>query len=290
MFGNLPVRDMVYASRKEANKEHLLRQSASFAHFSGCVYNKRTMMQWNTLLKSLGFTDSEARIYLLSLEAGPSAVQDLAKKAKVSRVTTYAVIESLTERGLMSHVQKGKKTLYAAESPERLVSFVHTRVKQMESTLREVESLIGDLKLLQRGEKPVVKMFEGKEGLEAIHDDILKTHPKVLFEMSNVDALHALFPKENFIPYQKEIEKKNILIHGIGLYSQNLTPKSHVKAVQLPSKDFSFFGNITIYENKTALTSLQGKNISVLIESDVIAQTMKELFRLASEGAKNFKK
>lgn len=248
------------------------------------------MAQWNTLLKTLGFTDSEAKLYLLSLEAGPSSVQDLAKKAKVSRVTTYAAIETLSERGLMSNVQKGKKTLYAAESPERLVSFVHTRVKQMESTLHDVEGLIGDLKLLQRGEKPVVKMFEGKEGLKAIQDDVLKTNPDVIFEMSNVDALHSLFSKEEFLPYQKELEKRNIRLEGIALYSQPLTSRKNIRSFQLPEKDFSFFGNITIYDNKIALTSTRGKNISVLIESEILAQTMKELFRLAMVGAEKHKK
>ena len=46
------------------------------------------MTQWNNLLKTLGFTESEAKIYLISLEMGPASVQDLARKAKVSRVTT----------------------------------------------------------------------------------------------------------------------------------------------------------------------------------------------------------
>ncbi len=248
------------------------------------------MMQWNTLLKSLGFTDNEAKIYLLSLETGPSAVQDLAKKAKVSRVTTYAVIETLSERGLMSNVQKGKKTLYAAESPERLVSFVRTRVMQMETTLREVESLIGDLKLLQHGEKPIVKMFEGTEGLKAIHDDILHTNPNVILEMSNIDALLALFSREEFIPYQKELERRKIKTENILLYSKPLTSRAGAKDRQLPAGEFSFFGDITIYKNKIALTTLRGKNISVLIENEIIAQTMRELFRLASEGAERHKK
>src|SRR5438552_3905136 len=72
----------------------------------------RHMVHWEKLLRSLGFTESEAKIYLLSLEMGATPVQDLAKKAKVSRVTTYTVIESLMADGLMSTVQKGKKNLY----------------------------------------------------------------------------------------------------------------------------------------------------------------------------------
>lgn len=248
------------------------------------------MMQWNTLLRSLGFTDSESKIYLLSLEMGPSSVQDIAKKAKVSRVTTYAAIEALKKHGLMSSVEKGKKTLYAAESPDRLVSFVHTRMKQMENTLREVESTINELKLMQRGDKPVVKLFEGKEGLKAIQDDILKSNPKEILEMSNYDALKAVFESDELEPYRAELDRKKIPHEGIILYKQPLERRMHATNVhQLSSKDFSFFGNITIYNNKIALTTFQGNNIAVLIESEILAETMRVMFRLASEAAKNHK-
>jgi len=165
------------------------------------------MTQWNKLLKSLGFNESEANTYLASLEMGPSSVQDLAKKAKVSRVTAYAVIDDLMKQGLMSTVQKGKKTLYVAESPERLTSFVGSRVKEMEATLHEVESSLQELKLIQRGEKPVVKMFEGREALKAIEDDVVKTRPKLIDEFVNLDALQTLYPPEERAPFFKELDK-----------------------------------------------------------------------------------
>ena len=141
------------------------------------------MTQWKKLLKSFGFSENEANVYLTSLEMGPSSVQDLAKRAKVSRVTTYAVIGTLTKRGLMSTVEKNKKKLFIAESPERLISFVNARVNEMEGALKEVEASMHELKLIQRGEKPVVKMFEGPEALKAIQDDLLKTNPN--FKISN---------------------------------------------------------------------------------------------------------
>ena len=152
------------------------------------------MTQWKKLLKTLGFTDSEAVLYLASIEMGPAPVQDLARRAKVSRVTTYAVIESLSERGLMSSVEKGKKKLFVAESPERLVSFVHGRVTEMQATLKEVEGTLNELKLMQKGEKPVVKLFEGREALKAIEDDLLATKPEMVQEFGNVDAIKQLYP------------------------------------------------------------------------------------------------
>ena len=243
------------------------------------------MLQWNTLLKSLGFTDSESKIYLISLEMGPSSVQDIAKKANVSRVTTYAVIESLAKHGLMSTLEKGKKTLYSAESPERLVSFVNNRMKEMENTLREVQSSINELKLLQHGDKPVVRMFEGKEGLKAIFDDVLASHPDIIYEMNNHDSMTSVFDSADVKPFNDELSRRKIPIDAIVLSSKPVTSRPLAKVHQLTG-GASFFGNIFIYKDRVALTTFKGKNIYVLIQREELAQTLKELFKLAVAGTK----
>ncbi len=238
------------------------------------------MTQWHKLLKSLGFSESEATIYLTSLEMGAASVQDLAKKAKVSRVTTYAVIETMMKSGLMSTVQKGKKTMYVAESPDRLTSFVHMKMRQMETTLKEVETAIQDLKLLQRGEKPVVKMFEGREALKAIQDDILRTQPKELDEFGNIDEILAIYPSEEMRPFYDQVSKFTPKIRSLLLGKKNTPRKagSHVDMITLPHEDFSFTGDILIYGKKIAFSTFKDKQISVLVESDELAKTMRSLF------------
>ncbi|MBP9869489.1 hypothetical protein KBC59_02955 [Patescibacteria group bacterium] len=248
------------------------------------------MANWDKLLKSLGFTDSEARIYLLSLEMGPASVQDLAKKAKVSRVTTYTVIEALMKDGLMSTVQKGKKNHYVAESPERLMSFVHTRMKTMDATLKEIEASLQDLKLLQRGEKPIVKLFEGKEGFFSIFDDIVATKPKDIQEFTNANAVRESIPKEEFKDHISQLERLNVTTHALVLSDTPVSGRTKSEVIQLPSDEFSFSSNITVYADKVAFSTFRGKHISILIESAVVADTMRELLKLAREAAKKFKK
>lgn len=246
------------------------------------------MTQWNILLKSLGFTDSEAKIYLISLEMGPSSVQDIARKAKVSRVTTYAVIESLAERGLMSTIQKGKKTNYLAESPERLISFVQSRMKEMESTLKEVEAGISDLRLIQRGEKPVVKIYEGPEGIKAILDDItssIEDKKNVIMEIGNVDSIKNIFPgMEALKPWRSELARRNIPSRGMFITKEEYTPRPGANVKILPKDKFNFTGDITIYKNKVALYTFKGKLVSVLIESEEIAETLRQLYEMAWDG------
>ena len=251
------------------------------------------MTYWEKLLKSLGFSDSESKMYLVSLEMGEASVQDLAKKAKVSRVTAYAVIESLMKSGLMSTVNRGKKKLFLAESPERLVSFVHSRVKNMESTLREVESSIEELKLLQRGEKPIVKMFVGKEGIRAFQEDMLTVKPRETFEFcGNFERLVDLYPTEEHRDFFNAVDKMRPK-RKIIFYSSDPRPvrkgfpDEEVLVLDDPSILMEAFGDVIVYENRVILSTLRGEIIYVIIESIDLARTMKALFLHAWEDAKH---
>jgi sugar-specific transcriptional regulator TrmB len=240
------------------------------------------MTQWKKLLHSLGLSDSEATIYLASLELGPASVQDIAKKSHVSRVTTYAVIESLTERSLMSSVEKGKKHLFAAESPERLVAFVTARLKEMETTLHEVQGAIDELKLIQRGEKPVVKMYEGSEALKAIETDILMTKPKTIEEFTNLDAIRTIHPPETreayFEQFAKLKPKSRAILLARGKPPQPVSADSD--QIVIPRDlDLDFKGSLMTYgQKKVALCTLEGKLIAVVVESEALAKTVHALF------------
>lgn len=248
------------------------------------------MTQWKKLLKTLGFSESEATIYLTSLEMGPASVQDIAKRAKVSRVTTYAVIETMAERGLMSSVEKGKKRLYVAESPERLISFVSKRVKEMETTLKEVEGALNELKLIQRGEKPVVKMFEGLEGMNAVYDDILQSKPKAVDEFANMDDFRKLHPREQREGFMKEMERLKPKSRALYITSTPIPniASLNLEAISIPSS-IKFSGGVLVYGDRVTLSSFKGKLISVIIESSEIAQTVRSMFDYIWEIKENTK-
>lgn len=242
------------------------------------------MTQWNQMLRSLGLTDSESTIYLLSLEMGPSPVQDIARRANVSRMTTYTAIESLTGHGLMSSVQKGKKTLYAAEAPERIIGVIHSKIQEIQNTLREAEGSLVELKLKQHGEKPIVKLFEGKEALNAIQDDITSSAPSSIDEFGNIDEINKLYPHEDRSEFYKKIEKleykdRAILVTNKQLKDRSARPDSIV--VHLDPEKYKCYGDVFVYGNKVALSTFRGKQISVLIESQELADTFRAFFDFA---------
>src|SRR4051812_25054594 len=71
-------------------------------------------------IEDLGLSQKEARVYLANLMLGPATVQKIADQSGIKRVTTYVILESLNNLGLVSQSTKGKKTYFVAEEPSHL--------------------------------------------------------------------------------------------------------------------------------------------------------------------------
>lgn len=238
------------------------------------------------ILKSLGLLESEVKTYLAALELGPSTVLELNKKIGLSRQAIYTAIESLVKQGLMSSVEKGKKTYYAAESPERLRSLAESRLKNMEATVREIKSITKDLTLLQKGDKPIVKIFEGQEGLKYMIENIVAKKPKHLDELTNEDTIANLFTEEDLRPLKTHLSKYNVTTNLLSLTSTPGKLRKESQRRLITRDDIKFFGDIMIFDNTLILQTTRGKLISVIIDSKELADTMRALFTLAWDNDK----
>lgn len=250
------------------------------------------MTRWEKLLKTLGFTDSESKLYLVSLEMGEATVQELAKKANISRVTAYAVVDSLMKSGLMSTIQKGKRRLFLAESPDRLTSFMRARMEQMKSTLHEVEGSLDELRLLQRGEKPVVRLFKGEEGIKVCQQDILEARPKDYVEFDgNFDAMLEVYPTDQkAIEFFKSLDRLKIkrrLIEYAHEAKPNASPQEEIAVIKPGAHDPRLYGAISVFGNKVGFATLRGELIYIVIESQDIADTMRAMFNHAWQNVQD---
>lgn len=239
------------------------------------------------LLRSLGFLESEIKVYLAALERGPSTVIDLSSATHLSRPATYTAIEALAERGIMGTLSLGKKRLYTAEHPDRLVQYAKRREGELHARVEDLARLLPELVLRVGGEKPIVKAFEGKEGIQAIIDDIKQTRPRTMEEIANIDALRLVVRPEELAPMRDELQRIGTKIRA--LYAgDDVTATAITDARLLPPELRGFRGNISIYANKVALVTFVGKFHSVIIEDAAIAGTLRMLFELAWATAKEF--
>lgn len=232
------------------------------------------------LLTHIGFSKNEAAAYLAALETGPVPVQILSQKSGVPRATLYDALEALQRAGLISSTRKGKRTMYVAESPERLRAIVQTRAEHFTQLLKDLDDEIADLKLQQSGDKPTVRIYEGREALKALQDDVLQSATKEFSEFGSLDAIRAIYDaKKDIDPFQEELVKRQVRGRGIFQKSTAInTPGPYNQNKRLPDGTPPFYGHLMIYQQKIALSLFRGKQITIIVDSRDLSDTLQLFF------------
>lgn len=232
------------------------------------------------LLTDLGLSSTETRVYLASLKLGPTSVQEIAKKAKLSRTASYDVISSLQERGLMSTFERGKKKFFTAEDPERAVSYFKRRVHDLEDQIEMFSRSVGEMKMMTGGEKPTVRFYEGQEALHALFSDVDAAHPKELFELADVDNAYTKLDEKLLLEARKVLDPRKLKIKV--LHRGELRNRmAGAEYCRLLPEFGEIEGEIWIYGNRVAFVKFVGKMVTVIIESNTFASTARVLFNAA---------
>lgn len=148
-------------------------------------------------IRKLGLTEKEARVYLAGLALGPSSAQNISRKTKLTRPTAYEIIKRLEEKGLFVETKEKKKRYFIAQSPESILGILRTQKKEIEEKEREFIRIIAVLEARYSKEKGEIKVFKGKEGLNALAE---------IISFSSVPEITIVNPKK--IPIAAKERKK----------------------------------------------------------------------------------
>lgn len=240
-------------------------------------------------LKKIGLSDKEAKVYVALLELGKASVQDIAKKSGVNRATTYLMIESLQGRGLSYKAQVGKRTHFAANSPEKLTHVLDEKRKKLEDEAEDIKDLLPELKALYADspEKPKMRFYEGKEGIKEILNDMLESGVKEIREIYTSDYVRIVFKEEEKGEIVRRRIEKGIRVRGIYTRSDgpHVEPPPLSKLHYVSKEKFPILSDVLIYGDRVALFAFQGKQIGIIIENSGLAKTFESIFELAWEGS-----
>ncbi len=242
-------------------------------------------------LLSLGLSERETRVYLALLDMGQGTVTEITRWAGINRTTGYDILDVLVNKGFISFTGKEPKRVYAAESPEKLLSYLEEQQNTATQRLEAAKNLIPELKIFHNVEnRPKVRFYEGTEGLKSVYEDTLSSSED-LRALAQVDetetALPGYFPK-----YYQRRAAKNIKMRAIFADSPGariLKSKDSIEkreSIILPDNEFHLKPEINVYDNKVMIASWREK-LGIIIESQEIADAMKMLFELAWKEAKN---
>lgn len=246
-------------------------------------------------LIKLGLSDKEAKVYLAALELAKDSVQNIAKKAKVNRPTTYVILDKLMKLGLVSTVEEGKKTYFIAESPKELDNILRHQQQEIEQKRSELDEVMNQLLALQNTKegKPIVRYFEGADGLEAMDRyglDKMKKNSEILYIIP-IDIIEKQFPSRRKSAVGERvkmgIKSRAIYTHENGEIADYTNKEELREGIFLPREQFPIDGTISIYPWGLKLYSFDSvKPHGVIIESEGLAKNFTLFFNLAWKGAK----
>lgn len=249
-------------------------------------------------LKQFDLSEHEARVYLACLELGPDSVGRIAAKAKLNRVTTYAVVDALTTKGFLHEERSNNKRKVAAFSPVKLYDIVSRRAENIKRQTRELDDLVPSLKKLMkapRGKTNIV-YFEGEEGLKNWASDALETKGELL-EWTRIESFTEPFEeylRSYYFPekFRKQIPSRFIFID---------TPKSRryvqtryledplsspMKARFIPEELFNTPGFMIIFNDCFSI-ALPKEMRGVTVIDPLIADTQRKIFEFGWLHAKD---
>jgi len=235
-------------------------------------------------LKNAGLNEPEAKVYLAVLELGETNISRIAKKSGIKRTTTYLVIDALKEKGLVSSYKKRKKTVFIAENPKKIEEKLEERKNAIGKIMPELLSIAS---LLDK--KPVIRFFEGHDGMKDSFKDILKYPDSEVLEWYSESYVHD-FSEEFFSKYFTPRRIKNkIWVRAIlpnnevirKLATRNEKELRQIKLIN--PKKYNIKIEINVYgKNKVSIISFK-EEIGLIIESQLIHDSLKNMFELMWE-------
>ncbi|MDA1061090.1 MAG: hypothetical protein O3B47_04845 [bacterium] len=235
------------------------------------------------VLTNLGLTDKEAKVYLACTEKGVAMVSEIAKSAKINRVTTYDILEKLKQKGLVKYSTQNKLKYFRSTNPEILLEEFEKRTNDLRGSLPKFKILTGEIN------HPRIRYFEGLEGIKTIYADTLSSNTDIL-NFSNSLEIRKQWPNYDK-EYVEKRTKKKIFLKGIcpqdkaGQIVKSEDKKYYREMRLVPQEQFNFTNEINIYDDKVAIISFKEELIGMIIECKEIAKSQRTIFNMCWEFA-----
>lgn len=231
-------------------------------------------------LEKFGLSEKEAKVYIANLELGNSLAGDIALKSDLPRTLVYDLLERLIDLGLASYAIKANKKYFQASNPEELSRIL----KEKQKSISKILPKLRELQKCDGIKRPKVEIFEGKEGMKTVMDDILKSNIKEFLAYGSSRSSYEIIPA--FIEYWHEQRIKKKIIMKI-LYNNTKESREKVSKFKKSLKlshykfmpiDLESPTATLIYSNKVVLQSWTKEPFAVIIENKEMADNQKKYF------------
>lgn len=235
------------------------------------------------ILKEIGMTNGEIRVYLALLDLRSSSTGQIINKSKITSSKVYLILERLEQKGLISHIIKNNVKYFQVGDPKRLLDYMEEKKAIVDKETDEIKKLIPFLREKRENFTNLqdTSMYQGFRGLQtALYEfisDLKKEDEYVVLGARG----HFGESFENFIRnFYKEKEERGIntrLIYNSAFKEAKNLYKG-LKLTKIRFIDHINPGTIVIAKDKVLIITYGEDSIQVLIKSPQIAESFYAFF------------
>lgn len=232
------------------------------------------------ILQEAGLSPREADIYYQLLKLGESPISDLLKVTHHHPQVIYRVIEALTEKKLVTVVERRHRKYARAEDPGVLTA-------GLEGRLQHLTSLLPTLRALQTptAAEAVVRVAKGPEAVRDLRSkgidrlqsgesyDIINASGSTFFQI--MGPLYARLERQRL---KKGIRRRVISFESQRQQIVEQEPSTEQVEYRYLSSDYPALQSINLFADTVAFIIWSDDPIVITIESNEIAKGYREYF------------
>jgi len=236
------------------------------------------------VLQQLGVSANEAETYVALLQIESVSIRKIAAFTGINRGTTYEALKSLMSIGLVSVKRSGKREQYMAESPEQIYTLIRDKRRDLLDASEAAKNIVPNLLAhkAQSAGRPLVRYYEGDEGIAVILKDVLSTcaiaEPQLYYAYSSSPVRQFLY--RNFPQFTERRIASDIWVKVIAVgEGGEIAEKSERKWLSNPPEG-GISSYTLIYGNKQAVISITSDDTpyGVIVEDAGAAAMQRLLF------------
>lgn len=239
-------------------------------------------------LVEAGLGQRQAQVYVTLLRLGAAGAAEIARAAAVKRPTAYEALEDLCARGLATRTVEGRRRVYAAAPPARLLDEAAERQRRLKELLPDLQALVSTV----AGNRPRLIYREGVAGVRQVHEDLLTVRSKEYRYFGGSSEMVQAMGEDYLKDYvRRRVEK--------GIRSWSIRWRSHEVALPclaagerwlrqaryLDIRPGDGLSGLFIYDQRIAITSSQREGYGMVVESEGLSALLRLLWQTLWEVA-----
>ncbi|MDP1694995.1 MAG: helix-turn-helix domain-containing protein [Candidatus Woesearchaeota archaeon] len=243
-----------------------------------------------TILKKIGLTEGEIRVYLALLELGSSSTGPIIDKSHITGSKIYVILERLEQKGLVSHIIKNNVKHFQVASPHRLLDYMEEKMKYLQQDTEQLKEMIPQLEeKMHLQETQETNMYQGIRGFQTAINEFMRGLHRgdeyvVLGGQGSLDKKYISSIKKTHM-YNETKGIKTRLIYNKRFYEVKRVYKKF-KLSNIKFIDHITPSSVAISKEKVLIMNYGDNPIQVVIKSSAIAESFRQFFETMWQVAK----